>query len=345
MDKKRDTTIDILRSIAIALMVSANMAIIIQGDVPWLFRLSSSLAAPIFIVLAMMMVIFGFGKGHGVVAAIEKCIFLVIAAILLDISNELIPFKNIDVLYLIGLSLIFVSLVGRLSIVTLAVIMTAILCLTPYLQTKFGYQQNMLFDLTPTNLKSLISTFTHTAPHRYLIDGWFPLFPWLAIVLFGAIIGKLRYGAGKIISFAHTPYVCAALTLIVIGGIIWWLFPGEQWVRYNFIELFYLPMSGFMLFAMGIVLGLMALIDYIGDISIFAIIHPLGEASLFMYLFHIVIIDHIILPLGSITFNLRYFIYFLILITVMIGIGILLRKFRKTPFYRKLPHFVRWIVG
>jgi hypothetical protein len=343
--KVRDAAIDVTRSIAIFLMVAANMAVIAHGESPWWFRLSSSLAAPMFISIASMMVALGFARNKGVIPAFIKCIFLFLIAGLLDFSNATFPFLNIDVLYLIGILLIIVSVIGRLPNSILIVLITAILFITPLLQNKFGYQAEMLVELNPKNLDLYTTTFLTEAIHRYLIDGWFPLFPWMSLGLFGAILGKLRYHTTGMVSFAKIRYVISALMLIASGIFVWWLFPNNQLSRYDYIELFYPPAPGFMLFSMGIIICMICLVDYASQLSLWSLFYPLGEAPLFMYLFHIALIEHLILPLGSITFGIRYFIYYLALISIMMTIGVLLRNTRRKLFYQKSPQIIKWVFG
>jgi len=122
-------------------------------------------------------------------------------------------------------------------------------------------------------------------------------------------------------------------------------FPGEQYIRHHYVELFYPPVPGFMVLLMGILLGLLVVLDFIGPTKIWNFIVPLGEASLFMYAFHLVIIQYVFLPLGKISYNTRYLMYYLALMGTMLGIGLILRKIRKIPAYKKLPHPVRWIFG
>ena len=341
----RDATIDIVRSMAILLMVAANMAIIAAGDPAWAFRLFASFAAPIFIILANMMVVLGIRRGKDVSSSIIKCLFLFIVAGLFDLSNSLLPFINVDVLYMLGISLIITSIFAKYSNKVMIGAIVIILAITPYLQWKFGYQQQMIFDITDENVKFYFLNYFNEALHRHFIDGWFPLFPWVSLALFGGVIGKLRYAAASHTSFCSKQYVLISLALITIGAILWYFYPGEQAVRYDYIELFYQPVPGFMIFMMGVTLGVICCIDYIGDISLAKVIHPLGEAPLFMYLFHIAFIDHVLLPLGTITFGVRYIIYYLLLISLMLILSRVLEKIRKQSFYKKSPHVVKWVFG
>lgn len=345
---QRDVTVDVVRSIAIILMVSANMIIITSDTPPWIFRLTSSLAAPLFITLASMMVGLSYKKGSGFLLSLERFVFLFLIAGIFDISNQLVPFINVDVLYYIGISLPIMNLLGRLSNKILFVLGVAILAITPVLQSSLPYQQAMpAVTLPMESFQAYLNALIHDAPHRYFVDGWFPILPWLAISLFGLIVGKIRYMSSQGTVYFNRPiYIGASLTLLIVGGLIWWFFPGSQSIRYGYVELFYPPVPGFMMVAMGIGLTLLTVIDYCKKAApVLTKIRPLGEASLFMYLFHIAVIDHVILPFGTISFGWRYFSYYLALIVTMFIIGVGLEKLRKFAFYKKMPHVVRWILG
>lgn len=345
--KKRDLSVDITRSLAIVLMVSANMAVILHEEPVWIFRLVSSLAAPMFIIVANMMLVLGHLHGKNFKSVLEKVIFLFVVAVLFDISNVVMPLVNVDILYFIGLSMIFSSLVVRFSIPFLSLLGVGILALAVLWQSKYGCQMGMLYyHLSMENIYQCSVHFLEEVPHRYLIDGWFPLFPWASMGLFGVILGKLRYHKGGIItSFAQRRHVCAALILLITGALLWKIFPGHQAIIHNYIELFYPAAPGFMIVAMGAVYSTLILMDYVGDVSIWSFIHPLGEASLFMYFFHITVISHVLLPLGQIDFGVRFMMYYLILLGLMIAIGYWLRSVRKNATYKKMPHVIKWIFG
>ena len=344
MNKKRDVTIDIVRSLAIVLMVSANIAILAVGTPPWWLRFTSSMAAPLFISIATMMVILNLHRPRSALSAVYKCIFLFIVAALLDISIGLLPFTNFDVLYLIGISLVIISLVGRFSSTVVVSLLMITLFVTPYFHHAIGYRTDMLYSI-PENFTAVLHTLQQEVPRRYLVDGWFPLFPWLAVGFFGALVGKYRYQNGKFVSFAKANIVLLSMILIVVGASLFWLYSGKLAIRYGYIELFYQPTPGFVLVAMGMIVGLIALVDFIGHIGFLTILHPLGEASLFMYIFHLIIINLVLTRFGDIAFGWQYLFYFLLLITVMILIGLGLRKLRRFPSYKKLPHVVRWVIG
>jgi len=347
MKFKRDLTVDIVRSIAIILMVGANMAILSHDSAPWLFRLASSLAAPLFITLASMMVGLSYKKENSLLLSIERCFFLFIVAGLFDFMNQLIPFVNFDVLYFIGISLPIINLLGRLNNKIILFLSVIILSITPFLQFHMHYEPTVFLTLPTENFHIYWLTFLKEAPHRYLIDGWFPLFPWLSISLFGVLVGKMRYATTAIRTFAHPAFITAALLLLVVGAMLWQHFPGQQSVRYGYIELFCPPVPGFMIFAMGMALSVLIIIDYLHPrIPLLISLRPLGEASLFMYLFHIAAIDHLLLPLaGIIGFNTHYLLYYLALLATMYLLGIALEKLRTFTFYKKTPHVVRWILG
>lgn len=344
-NKKRDLSVDLCRALAIVLMVSANMAVIAEGEAAWIFRLTSSLAAPMFILLSSMMVALSYLKGKSIRSSLERSLFLITVAVLCDLANSVLPGVNVDILYFLSLSLFFVTLIARFSIPTLALLGVAVLVMSAYLQGKYSYRTEMFYALTPENIQQVSQNFFEEVPLRYMVDGWFPLFPWISVGILGLILGKLRYPSlEKKSSFAKPNHILAAFALLLVGGLLWWLFPGEQSVVHNYIELFYPATPGFIFFAMSLCYLTICLFDLHAS-RFWMIIEPIGAASLFMYVFHLAVITHVLMPLGKINFGVRYVLYFLLLITLMIGIGHLLQVLRRRSWYKKMPQVVRWSFG
>ena len=342
---KRDLSVDLCRALAIVLMVSANMAVIATGEAAWIFRLTSSLAAPMFILLSSMMVALNYLKGKTLRFSLERSLFLITVAVLCDVANSVLPGVNVDILYFLSLSLFFVTLMARFSIPTLAVFGILVLIMSAFLQDKYGYRTEMFYALTSENIQQVSQNFLREIPQRYLLDGWFPLFPWISVGILGLILGKLRYVTlEKRVSFAKPNHILAASSLLLIGGLLWWLFPGEQSVVHNYIELFYPATPGFIFFAMSLCYLMICLFDFHAS-RFWMIIEPIGGASLFMYVFHMLVISHVLMPLGKIDFGLRYVMYYFLLITLMIGIGHVLQRLRKRSWYKKMPQVVRWSFG
>jgi len=106
----RDISIDILRGLAIFTMVAANMApyVLIEPH-PFWFRFYGSFAAPLFILISGMMVaLTTLTKGHDFKYFLVRGILIVTVGALIDVVMwNFYPFTTVDVLYLIGVSLLW----------------------------------------------------------------------------------------------------------------------------------------------------------------------------------------------------------------------------------------------
>ena len=106
---KRESQIDTLRGIALFCMILANMApYLLVTPHPLFERLIGSSAAPLFITLAGMMASLSrYKPAHGFKYFITRGSFLIVIGCILDATvNHVVPMASMDVLYLIGSSLI-----------------------------------------------------------------------------------------------------------------------------------------------------------------------------------------------------------------------------------------------
>jgi uncharacterized membrane protein len=346
----RDISIDILRGLAIVLMIMANLTpVLFQPPAPGWFRFFSSLAAPLFIVTAGMMVALsrtGKGRSFGYIA-LRGGLVIVAAALLQVLVYRYIPFIDMDVLYLIGLSLPLAYLYLSLPDRKRWIIIAAILLMTPVLWAVFGYNTTVI---EPT--LSLFFPGGHGIPvpgmsdivKSWFIDGWFPVFPWIALSLFGAEAGMYRWGKGNVRLFRFNFEGSCAAGLIIGGGILWALFPGTQALRGGYVELFYPPVIGFLLFSAGVFILALTVLDHLP--AYYSLMDPLraaGECSLAIYLIHYTIIQKVIAPFDIRLPMLPYLGVYLVLLAGMILVAYLLRHIRKTR--RNQPFLVRFLIG
>jgi uncharacterized membrane protein len=293
----RDLTIDILRGVAILTMVAANLAAsALEGPHPLWFRLYGSFAAPFFVLVSGMMVAYsvrrkGYSLGH---FAARGAIVIGIAALLEVVIWKFYPFVSVDVLYLIGVSLPLVCLALRMSRPARWTIVAVIFLMTPILQYAIGYADyptEVPLSGDPRDALDATSVFNH-----WLLDGWFPLFPWLGFALLGAQLADLRvsHASGATGWLRSAP--AAGLAIAGSGILIWWLYPGDLMTRAGYSELFYPPTLGFIMTASGLAIVLLAMIDRNPGLVVYGPLRLLGESALLMYLLHIVLIKYVIAP-------------------------------------------------
>src|SRR6185295_19217245 len=108
-------------------------------------------------------------------------------------------FESFDVLYLIGLALPFAALCLALDVRFHALLGALILALTPFVRDKLGYGP-LLDDPEPWPVW-----------RRLLVDGWFPVFPWLGVALLGAAASRVRE------SFSARAQIGLGVALVAFG--------------------------------------------------------------------------------------------------------------------------------
>ena len=338
MENNRDITVDILRGFAVITMIAANVAAYALAQPhPFLLRLYGSFAAPIFIILSGTMIVFVTEKkkedfGHFV----TRGRLLVIVAALIDLLIwNIYPFTTMDMLYLIGISTPSAYFFQRLAAWQRWSIVCGIFLITPMLQLLFGYTsyptQYYLWGQPTVEVLNQTSIINH-----WLIDGYFPVFPWLGFTLIGVNFGIWRWRDNREeYSFGNKRIFLVNAGLLIAGSIIWWLYPGSLLTRAGFSELFYPPTIGFILTAIGVIGVLFALIDYAPRLSVYRPLRVLGEFALFIYILHLVIIRYVIAvlwPQGSfLEFLLIYFVFSLLLIAVAYGLRALKEGWKQRP--------------
>jgi uncharacterized membrane protein len=274
--------------LAIFTMVPANMSALVYAEPHemW-FRVAGSFAAPLFILLSGMMVSTNsVGKGYDLKYYLIRCGMLLSVAALIDVLVwHVIPFMTWDVLYVISFAMPIGYLFFKIEKAWLRwLIILAIFAAAPLLQSVLGYADY------PTEISlwgeqlELPENETNVLNHL-LVDGWFPLFPWLAFGLLGGELARLR----KVVDGCRTLGKWAlplGLGLLAVGIAIWWTWPGPMLTREGYSELFYPPTYGFMVTTVGVIVTAFSLIDLCADWAGFQPLRVLGEAALFMYIVH-----------------------------------------------------------
>jgi len=329
--KFRDIPVDLIRGIAIALMVVANtVPYLLSLPVPFWIRLTSSLAAPLFILLSGMMVALSRTKKQYALRyfLIRGGLVILIAAGLEAVVWRLFPFLDMDVLFLIGLSLPLAYLFLGLDRKIRWGILGAIFCATPIFQFAFGYPEiPVQIPLAAGAMGMAGFTLPALAGH-WLIDGWFPVFPWLGFALLGAELGTIRWTGTGITSFATARFTAVALGLLGTGLALWELFPGPLLVRYGYVELFYPPVPGFCLAVAGAILCLFVIADMLPPAGIPDPLRAMGECSLAIYILHTIIIAWFIRPANLQISLPQFLLCTLVFIGAMCVFAYLLRRFR-----------------
>lgn len=321
---KRDTTIDTIRGFAIFIMIGANMIPeLLKGAPPFPFRIYGSFAAPIFIFLSGMMVSFTITKGkHSLIYFCKRSFNILIVGALIDVLiTGIYPFITFDVLYLIGAAMPLTFLFKKLKISFQYMIIISIFAVTPLLQNIIGYSK------IPVEIPILITGKIALIPlstilRQWIIDGWFPLFPWLGFAFLGSIAADIRL---KYKSFSNNKTLFIIFTALLTGEIIWIRNPGWMFIRNGYSELFYPPTLGFILTSIGIILFLFYIIDIKNDLLIYKSFSTLGRWSIQIYVIHLIIIS----LLGKVIVPQSLGIFLLIYIGITILIIFLFNAMEK----------------
>jgi uncharacterized membrane protein len=205
-----------------------------------------SLAAPTFIFLAGMMT--GYSSAPFLCAirrAGWRMLVLWAWAVSIDVAVwGIAPFNSFDVLYVIGLSLPVAELCRVLDLRFHALAAGAVVLLTPLLQQRYGYR----LALSESGSGTL-------AWQRFVIDGWFPMFPWLGVALCGALLGRLRRASSR---WAEPRVLLSvASVLCALGCIAWSRLRQPFPTRAGYSELLYPPSLAMVGVALGCVLVLL----------------------------------------------------------------------------------------
>lgn len=344
MGAGRDTTVDVLRGFAIFTMVAANMAPdVLGGTHPLWFRFYGSFAAPLFILLAGLMV--GFTsqeKHHGFSHFLVRGILLLSVGALVDrFIFSIYPFTTVDVLYLIGVSLPLSFALSRSPAGARWMIPLLIFLGTPFLQAWLGYADYPKeFDLSG-QIRVTVENQTNIF-HHWWVDGWFPLFPWLGFAFLGVALAQIRYSSGGVSIFGRK--ILGAAVLILLAGILaWWLYPDRLLEREGYSELFYPPTLGYIATSVGVVLLAFVLVDLKSSFPFFRPFQVMGECSLLLYVLHLALIQFVLAekwPEQNLkNFMIIYLGTSLVLFFVALGVRLIKRRFSSLPF------LIRFLLG
>lgn len=348
MHSTRNPTIDILRGIAIFTMVAANLsATLLQPeDKVLIFRLYGTFAAPLFVMLAGMMVVITGVKHATFWYYLKRGLVIVICGCLLEVLVwHIYPFLGYDVLYLAGLGIPVVYLLSKYCTITARIIILSLLIvLTPVLQTLFNYREELISLVISTLMFSdyLALLFSKSTAQRFLLDGWFPVMPWLSFAIAGSVLGSL-YIQGY--SFVSKHFLATGIALFSIGVALWLTQNPHLVIRDGYSELFYPPTTGYLFTATGLIFLGFYCVETTKQLAVYTVFLKLGHASLFMYIFHQVMLVFILKPVKCLnnqklsTFILTY----LVVIAIMVVAGHLLVRIKQS--HKNLPVIVRFIIG
>lgn len=374
--KERDVSVDILRGIAIFAMIAANMAPYnFLEPHPFSFRIYGSMAAPMFIFLAGMMVSYTSTiKAHKLMYYIKRASATILVAALIDLFIwDILPFITYDVLYIIGLGMPLIFFFIRLPRIAQVICIVLIFSVTPILQYYLGYTESPL-EVSLSDESGISITFREmldtmqTIPvwRQFLHEGWFPFFPWIGVSLLGAFVGSFKFKTAPEV-FNKNLLLCGAI-MFTLGVIMWLIFmPNVStndsftaepkagaffWktliTREGYSELFYPPTLFYLFTFLGFILMLIPLMYKLQKNVALNLVTVFGRSSLLVYILHTVFIATIFSNEESIFGNIGphkfpiflglYLIHAFVLWLICFGI----QKLKKG---KQFPFLINFILG
>ncbi len=313
---KRDATIDIMRGLAVLMMVCGNLpTVLLVNPYPFWLVLVSAWAAPLFITISGMMVaLTAQTKGHGVRYFLLRGAMLVIIGLLIEVfilGGS--PFMFFQILYLIGVSLSIAHIFSRLKGLPRWIIVITFFLSHPFLQETLKH--------------------TDLIVHRFIVDGWFPIFPWLGFSLLGVNLAYLRWRQNVRIAMEKKLTFIIGVSVLTLGGFTWMLtFHNHPW-----------PSIGYTISAIGIFLILLSIIDYKPSFVLYRPMKVLGESPLFMYILHLSILYYIVAPiLSEVSLEMFLFIYTTV-VFLMALVAYALRALKSR--WNSRPFIIRFLFG
>jgi uncharacterized membrane protein len=336
--KKRDKSIDVLRGIAIFIMIFANATPYILPE-PYAFwtRSINSYAAPLFIAIAGFTISFSLKdeiKLNVRTKLIFRGILIILVAILIDIFTwEITPFVGFDVLYLIGFAIILASFLEKFSNTILMIFLLIIVLLSTFTQIYFVYPEQ-ISDI-PISDFSFGELFKHA--DSFLISGWFPIFPWLAVFILGYLGGRVKARFGRL------KHIFTMIFLLIFSSSLFYIYHQEKIVRDGYSELFYPADFAFLVHISALLLLIWLNFSFFKS-KIFILFTVLGRSSLFIYILHTFIISKLIILFYDLTENDTLITYF-ILYSMIYAVSFLLYYIKKISSWKKAPYIVRFLFG
>lgn len=345
MKQLRLNNIDFMKSIAIILMIIANTSpYALKLHHSFFFRLTCSLAAPIFIFLSGHVFFNSFINKLDYKSKLITFCYLILTAMIIDsLLWRNLPFQTFDVLYLIGIGLLCNIIIFNLKWTIKILISIIILIISFLIQNITDYRFNIEDKAFATLNFSNLGDINFFQIKRFFIDGWFPIFPWLFFSIIGTVIAEKKDWIFRKGNFL----ILISSLVFVISLIVFLNNDSIQSEREGYVELFYPPTILYIVMAASFLLLFYSLSIKIrfNNHLVVQLINLIGRYSLFIYFLHILVISNFLAyhftSLNVIQFVLLIFC-FLFFCFMMVYI---IERIKNNELYLKVPNFIKHIVG
>ena len=119
---------------------------------------------------------------------------------------------------------------------------------------------------------------------HWIIDGWFPIFPWVGVAFLGGFFSEIRnkYNTLSVRNFGFI----FLIGLFFLGiGILFWNQEFRYETRGNYTELFYPPTLSYFALYLGLIFFLYIIVEFNSILKIYTPLRLLGVSPLFFYFF------------------------------------------------------------
>jgi uncharacterized membrane protein len=334
----RSHSLDLIKGIAVLIMIFANTSVYFFNFIDFNFiRLICSFAAPVFLILTgyftqMNLLKYDVNKNILILRALQ---ILCLGAFIDIVFWGTIPFITYDILYLIAFSqliLIFINFKYYIFLVLLILLGSFIIPNLISYRFEIDEISVQLFD----SFKTIINS---KPLKRLFYDGWFPILPWLAFVLMGALMFRNKIFFTKY----STYFLMIGLSLF---GLTYLIIVNQDYpIRNFYLEIWYPLKNTLLLIPFSVFFIIIGLIDnrFYRPKPMFNFFIILGKNSLFAYIFNSFLMAlAIFFGLNQSNYPL-YFILFFISIVVL-GVFIM-NRFRKSKKWVFTPSFVKFFLG
>ena len=320
--KERSAYIDLLRALAILIMLLANISpYFFIVDTPVSVRILYSMAAPTFVFLSGYSA-FKFSNSN--TFAFWRVLF---AAVIIDIFIwKSLPFHSFDVLYVIAFTILSVHFFKKTHvhfqhIIFILVFLTWIIGAV-YFPYRFEFS-NQKFDF----INSI---------QRLFIDGWFPLLPWILIGWTGMYFAKF--------DLLHQAWLkWMGLTIFLYGLLHIYTHPINP-DRDGYLEIFYPVSLSFLCLSIGFITVLLFILKHWNpSLSKNNALGIIGRNSLFAYLMHCVVLSFAISKMNIKVNSTNLIITWSVLILFIVILCYAKEKY--IPNTKTLPKWLRLLTG
>jgi uncharacterized membrane protein len=346
MSHTRNVNIDIIRSLAIVIMIIANSAILLKPEYHYsLFRLFCSLAAPLFITLSGVSFQLSFDntqyKDLFARNKIRSALYLLCTASMIDMFIwHVLPFQNFDVLYIISIGIIVNTILLNQRIVFKFMAAIVIIMLALFLQSVALYRFSVTYIPIDSISANQIFLYVNNGAQALFLDGWFPFFPWIAFSVIGTLLNGYMNGINKsvVIGIASTTFIFSSYSILT--------FLPLQTERSDYLELFYPANISILIVLFSFITLIFSLFGkHIIKNTFIDYLSIIGRHSLFVYIFHTIIISYIFSSYPHI-FTMQEFLLFMLVLIISCYICTFCLELQITHnILKKCPVIMRRILG